>query len=179
MPFVILFIGKEAYKARARSWRGHLYSGSPTACLQCASSWPSDRVCHCSDIELVIASPNGITSLTCMKVRVTNFYLCSKPCKVGVKYLEDGTKVRVSRGIGTSGSIVPRPEILKIRTTPRPAVRKYLTSLIMLFHVWVVDKTWPEPIENREKVRRKMNLNYEKGVWNKQANNVAYIIYNI
>ncbi|XP_028206422.1 uncharacterized protein LOC114389915 isoform X1 [Glycine soja] len=45
-----------------------------------------------------------------------------KPCKVGVKYLEDGTKVRVSRGIGTSGSIVPRPEILKIRTTPRPAV---------------------------------------------------------
>ncbi|XP_020971280.1 uncharacterized protein LOC107625018 isoform X1 [Arachis ipaensis] len=43
-----------------------------------------------------------------------------KPCKVGIKYLEDGTKVRVSRGIGTSGSIIPRPEILKIRTTPRP-----------------------------------------------------------
>ncbi|KAL9250345.1 Large ribosomal subunit protein uL24-like protein [Drosera capensis] len=45
-----------------------------------------------------------------------------KPCKVGVRYLEDGTKVRVSRGIGTSGSIIPRPEILKIRTTPRPKV---------------------------------------------------------
>ncbi|CAJ1972108.1 unnamed protein product [Sphenostylis stenocarpa] len=45
-----------------------------------------------------------------------------KPCKVGVKYLEDGTKVRVSRGIGASGSIIPRPEILKIRTTPRPTV---------------------------------------------------------
>ncbi|KAI3947010.1 hypothetical protein MKW98_003573 [Papaver atlanticum] len=43
-----------------------------------------------------------------------------KPCKVGVKYLEDGTKVRVSRGIGASGSIIPHPEILKIRTTPRP-----------------------------------------------------------
>ncbi|MED6113499.1 hypothetical protein PIB30_071364 [Stylosanthes scabra] len=43
-----------------------------------------------------------------------------KPCKVGIKYLEDGTKVRVSRGIGASGSIIPRPEILKIRTTPRP-----------------------------------------------------------
>ncbi|KAK7393517.1 hypothetical protein VNO78_22075 [Psophocarpus tetragonolobus] len=45
-----------------------------------------------------------------------------KPCKVGIKYLEDGTKVRVSRGIGASGSIIPRPEILKIRTTPRPTV---------------------------------------------------------
>ncbi|GLT74339.1 hypothetical protein SLA2020_461440 [Shorea laevis] len=45
-----------------------------------------------------------------------------KPCKVGIKYLEDGTKVRVSRGIGASGAIIPRPEILKIRTTPRPTV---------------------------------------------------------
>ncbi|XP_062143359.1 uncharacterized protein LOC133851071 [Alnus glutinosa] len=45
-----------------------------------------------------------------------------KPCKVGVKYLEDGTKVRVSRGLGTSESIIPRPEILKIRTTPRPTI---------------------------------------------------------
>ncbi|KHG01905.1 39S ribosomal L24, mitochondrial [Gossypium arboreum] len=45
-----------------------------------------------------------------------------KPCKIGVKYLEDGTKVRVSRGIGASGSIIPRPEILKMRTTPRPTV---------------------------------------------------------
>ncbi|KAM7253875.1 hypothetical protein ACFE04_031557 [Oxalis oulophora] len=43
-----------------------------------------------------------------------------KPCKVGVRYLEDGTKVRVARGTGTSGSIIPRPEILKIRVTPRP-----------------------------------------------------------
>ncbi|KAL8138974.1 hypothetical protein V2J09_004975 [Rumex salicifolius] len=45
-----------------------------------------------------------------------------KPCKVGVRYLEDGTKVRVSRGIGASESIIPRPEILKIRATPRPTV---------------------------------------------------------
>ncbi|XP_028804161.1 uncharacterized protein LOC114759206 isoform X2 [Neltuma alba] len=45
-----------------------------------------------------------------------------KPCKVGIRYLEDGTKVRVSRGIGASGSIIARPEILKIRTTPRPTV---------------------------------------------------------
>ncbi|MCL7047673.1 hypothetical protein MKW94_008525 [Papaver nudicaule] len=45
-----------------------------------------------------------------------------KPCKVGVKYLEDDIKVRVSRGVGASGSIIPRPEILKIRTTPRPTI---------------------------------------------------------
>ena len=48
------------------------------------------------------------------------FLYLRRPCKVGVKYLEDGTKVRVARGTGTSGSIIPRPEILKIRTTPRP-----------------------------------------------------------
>ncbi|KAF7840913.1 50S ribosomal protein L24 [Senna tora] len=48
--------------------------------------------------------------------------MTGKPCKVGIRYLEDGTKVRVARGIGASGSIIPRPEILKIRTTPRPTV---------------------------------------------------------
>ncbi|XVE67317.1 hypothetical protein DITRI_Ditri08aG0151100 [Diplodiscus trichospermus] len=45
-----------------------------------------------------------------------------EPCKIGIKYLEDGTKVRVSRGIGASGSIISRPEILKIRTTPKPTI---------------------------------------------------------
>ncbi|KAL8259109.1 hypothetical protein R6Q59_027062 [Mikania micrantha] len=45
-----------------------------------------------------------------------------QPCKVGIRYQEDGTKVRVSRGIGASGSIIPRPEILKIRATPRPTI---------------------------------------------------------
>ncbi|KAK4273107.1 hypothetical protein QN277_021569 [Acacia crassicarpa] len=45
-----------------------------------------------------------------------------KPCKVWIRYLEDGIKVRVSRGIGASGSLIPRPEILKTRTTPRPTV---------------------------------------------------------
>lgn len=65
-----------------------------------------------------------------MKAFLMDYYCCRKPCKVGVKYLEDGTKVRVSRGIGASGSIIPRPEILRIRTTPRPTVG---TSLCFLF----------------------------------------------
>ncbi|XP_057810591.1 uncharacterized protein LOC131025028 isoform X2 [Salvia miltiorrhiza] len=49
----------------------------------------------------------------------------AKPCKVGIKYLEDGSKVRVARGIGTSGAIIPRPEILKMRTTPRPTIGNF------------------------------------------------------
>lgn len=57
-----------------------------------------------------------------LKKMIIDVYSCRKPCKVGIKYLEDGTKVRVARGIGASGSIIPRPEILKIRTTPRPTV---------------------------------------------------------
>ncbi|XP_042392861.1 50S ribosomal protein L24-like [Zingiber officinale] len=44
-----------------------------------------------------------------------------KPCKTGYKYLEDGTKVRVSRGLATSGAVIPRPEILKERRKPRPS----------------------------------------------------------
>ncbi|GMN24537.1 hypothetical protein TIFTF001_047664 [Ficus carica] len=56
-----------------------------------------------------------------------------KPCKVRVRYLEDGTKVRVSRGLGASGSIIPRPEILKIRTTPRPTVGTYQNPVLSWF----------------------------------------------
>ncbi|XVE67318.1 hypothetical protein DITRI_Ditri08aG0151100 [Diplodiscus trichospermus] len=53
---------------------------------------------------------------------ISIFLFHREPCKIGIKYLEDGTKVRVSRGIGASGSIISRPEILKIRTTPKPTI---------------------------------------------------------
>ncbi|XP_020587777.1 uncharacterized protein LOC110029693 isoform X2 [Phalaenopsis equestris] len=43
-----------------------------------------------------------------------------RPCKIGFRFMEDGTKVRVSRGQEASGSIIPRPEILKLRRKPRP-----------------------------------------------------------
>lgn len=43
------------------------------------------------------------------------------PVKVSWRYLEDGTKVRVTRGKLSSGSVVPRPEVLKQRKKPRPA----------------------------------------------------------
>ena len=45
---------------------------------------------------------------------------CRKPCKIGYKYLEDGTKVRYARGMNASGAVIPRPEILKERRKPRP-----------------------------------------------------------
>lgn len=41
------------------------------------------------------------------------------PCKVAYRFLEDGTKIRVSRGIGASGSMIPRPAILEERRKPR------------------------------------------------------------
>lgn len=59
---------------------------------------------------------------------ITGSCSCRKPCKVGIRYLEDGTKVRISRGQGASESIIPRPEILKIRTTPRPTIGIYLQT---------------------------------------------------
>mmetsp|Transcript_173 Transcript_173/g.1300 ORF Transcript_173/g.1300 Transcript_173/m.1300 type:complete len:131 (-) Transcript_173:1921-2313(-) len=41
------------------------------------------------------------------------------PVRVSWRFLEDGTKVRVTKGKLASGTIVPRPEILKVRRTPR------------------------------------------------------------
>nr|CAD1839329.1 unnamed protein product [Ananas comosus var. bracteatus] len=45
-----------------------------------------------------------------------------RPCKIGYKYLEDGAKVRVSRGQEASGAVILRPEILKERRKPRPTI---------------------------------------------------------
>lgn len=40
-----------------------------------------------------------------------------KPTRIGYRFLEDGTKVRVSK---KSGAIIPRPEILRQRRKPKP-----------------------------------------------------------
>ena len=42
------------------------------------------------------------------------------PVKAAWRYLEDGTKVRVTRGGLASGAIVPRPEVLVRRRKPKP-----------------------------------------------------------
>lgn len=41
------------------------------------------------------------------------------PVRSVLRELEDGTRVRVSKGKHATGSIIPRPEILKARRTPR------------------------------------------------------------
>lgn len=70
--------------------------------------------------------------------RWQTLFFFRKPCKVGIRYLEDGSKVRVSRGIGASGSIIPRPEILKIRTTPRPTVGTDLKPSAFLINIYLL-----------------------------------------
>jgi len=63
-----------------------------------------------------------------------------KPCKVGHKYLEDGTKVRFARGMNASGAVIPRPEILKERRKPRPTSPGPKDTPIEL----VLEKTYDE-----------------------------------
>ncbi|KAJ1274106.1 hypothetical protein BS78_05G037200 [Paspalum vaginatum] len=63
-----------------------------------------------------------------------------KPCKVGYKYLEDGTKVRFARGMNASGAVIPRPEILKERRKPRPTSAGPKDTPIEL----VLEKTYDE-----------------------------------
>lgn len=44
------------------------------------------------------------------------------PVRSTFRFLEDGSKVRVTVGKGASGSVVPRPEILRERRKPLPSV---------------------------------------------------------
>lgn len=46
--------------------------------------------------------------------------MTKSPVKVTWRYLEDGTKVRVTRGKLASGSIIQRPDILTQRRKPIP-----------------------------------------------------------
>jgi len=43
-----------------------------------------------------------------------------QPVRVGWRFLEDGAKVRVTKGGKASGSVIPRPEVLAQRRVPRP-----------------------------------------------------------
>lgn len=44
-----------------------------------------------------------------------------RPARVTWRFLQDGTRVRVTRGRGASASVVPRPEVLTQRAKPRTA----------------------------------------------------------
>ncbi|CAK0735740.1 hypothetical protein CVIRNUC_000631 [Coccomyxa viridis] len=68
-------------------------------------------------------NPGGLISME-SPLHYSNVMLADpvtgRPVRVGWRYLEDGTKVRISKGKLASGSIVPRPEILKQRRNPLP-----------------------------------------------------------
>lgn len=42
------------------------------------------------------------------------------PVRVAWRYLEDGSKVRVTRGARASGAVLPRPDVLAQRRVPAP-----------------------------------------------------------
>eukprot|EP00244_Chara_vulgaris_P011719 TRINITY_DN5913_c0_g1_i4.p1 TRINITY_DN5913_c0_g1~~TRINITY_DN5913_c0_g1_i4.p1 ORF type:complete len:162 (-),score=27.53 TRINITY_DN5913_c0_g1_i4:132-617(-) len=67
-------------------------------------------------------SPGGIVTVEA-PIHVSNVQLLDPvtgaPCRAGFRYLEDGSKVRVSRGGTASGSIIPPPTILTERKSPK------------------------------------------------------------
>lgn len=69
-------------------------------------------------------SPGGIVSVE-SPVHYSNVSLVDpvtgRPVRASWRFLEDGTRVRVTRGRGSSASIVPRPEVLTQRAKPRSA----------------------------------------------------------
>ena len=58
------------------------------------------------------------------------------PVRVGMRFLDDGTKVRVTRGRFASGSIVPKPDIAMQRRRPRNT------------KVGTRDTSWQEALKN-------------------------------
>jgi large subunit ribosomal protein L24 len=70
-------------------------------------------------------SPGGIVSVE-SPLHYSNVALLDPvtavPVRAAWRYLEDGSKVRVTRGRGASGSVVARPAVLAQRRKPRPAV---------------------------------------------------------
>jgi large subunit ribosomal protein L24 len=74
-------------------------------------------------IKRTADNPGGIVSVE-SPLHYSNVSLIdpvtNAPVRVSWRYLEDGSKVRVTRGRLASGSIVPRPEVLLQRRKPLP-----------------------------------------------------------
>lgn len=83
--------------------------------------------------------PGGIITKE-MPVHVSNVMVMDpvtgKPAKIGWKYLEDGTKVRVSRGYHASGAVIPRNPIIKERRKPLPTSEEGLHKVTTLNTTW-------------------------------------------
>ena len=76
-------------------------------------------------VKKTAESPGGIVSKEA-PLSYSNVMLADPvtgaPVRSTYRFLEDGSKVRVTVGKGASGSVVPRPEILRERRKPLPAV---------------------------------------------------------
>ncbi|CAI5475857.1 unnamed protein product [Closterium sp. Yama58-4] len=68
-------------------------------------------------------SPGGVITVEA-PIHLSNLSLLDPetgaPCRVGIRYTEEGAKVRVAAGRSASGAVIPRPEILKNRRTLLP-----------------------------------------------------------
>ncbi|CAI5522809.1 unnamed protein product [Closterium sp. Naga37s-1] len=68
-------------------------------------------------------SPGGVITVEA-PMHLSNLSLLDPetgaPCRVAIRYTEEGAKVRVAAGRSASGAVIPRPEILKNRRTPLP-----------------------------------------------------------
>ncbi|CAI5949968.1 unnamed protein product [Closterium sp. NIES-64] len=68
-------------------------------------------------------SPGGVITVEA-PIHLSNLSLLDPetgaPCRVAIRYTEEGAKVRVAAGRSASGAVIPRPEILKNRRTPLP-----------------------------------------------------------
>ncbi|CAL8467125.1 g6661 [Coccomyxa elongata] len=68
------------------------------------------------------------------------------PVRVTWRYLEDGTKVRVTKGKLASGSVVPRPEILKQRRVPLPLIGQKDTPSAEALKQTYTEGDWPSAL---------------------------------
>mmetsp|Transcript_29354 Transcript_29354/g.49303 ORF Transcript_29354/g.49303 Transcript_29354/m.49303 type:complete len:226 (-) Transcript_29354:35-712(-) len=84
------------------------------------------------------------------------------PVRIGWKFLEDGSKVRVGRGHFASGSVIPRPEILKERRKPLPTSEDGLAKTTTLEIVW--KKTFGEDEGQRLLGEALKNLSMEENL---------------
>jgi hypothetical protein len=142
--WILLWAGQETSEEnRAESW-GNCDNGSTSACLECTAGgsceWvrslllsssitfhylmhdsfhgcflACDRMPRSEYIWLEMMHMSGSLS----DRAGWKWWGCRAPVRVTYRYLEDGTKVRVSTGGNASGSIIPRPAILRERRKPR------------------------------------------------------------
>lgn len=99
--------GAQAHQGHTRVPRHHRVYGGSGPFFQCAARRPVHRVRNVGDLRCGGVHPSG-TPRAALAFRL--------PTKVGVKFTEEGAKVRVAR---SSGTVIPRAEVLKERVHPR------------------------------------------------------------